>query len=73
MNDLSDILNQSEVGCIVNEIFINHMFYAEDSVLLAPSPCALQKLLNLSFEYAEVYELKFNPLKLCVWFSNLKV
>ena len=49
MDDLSVVLGYSPVGCNVNNIAMNHMFYADDSVLLAPSPRALQKLFDICF------------------------
>ena len=39
---LSKSLNQSIVGCHFYSIFVNHLFYADDSVLIAPSPMALK-------------------------------
>ncbi len=55
------------------------MFYADDSVLLAPSSSALQKLLDICFKYACDYELKYNIKKtecMCVkpkWLKQLKM
>jgi len=60
MDELSVILNNNTIGCNVNGVQTNHMFYADDSVLLAPSASALQKLLDICFKYACYYELKYN-------------
>ena len=46
MDNLSDLLNKCNVGCYINSKCINHLFYADDSVLLAPSAHALQLLTN---------------------------
>jgi hypothetical protein len=46
MDDLSTILNMSKVGCIMNGVKCNHLMYADDLVLLAPSARALQTLLK---------------------------
>ena len=54
------------------------MFYADDSVLLAPSPMALQKLLDICYEYGCMYELQYNVKKTeCMlirpkWLKSLK-
>ena len=48
------VLNESKIGCNVNDVLINHMFYANDSVLMAPNPIALQKLLDICYEYSNL-------------------
>ena len=63
MDDLSILLSRCQRGCVVNNIYVNHMFYADDSILLAPSPTSLQKLLNVCHEYACMFELKYNVKK----------
>ena len=47
MDELSVKLSDVNIGCNVNGVCINHMFYANDSVLLAPSARALQKMVNI--------------------------
>ena len=39
------------------------MFYAVDTVILAPRPRGMQTLLDICSEYAAKYELKYNPKK----------
>ena len=63
MDALSDLLNSSDVGCSVNSCKTNHLLYADDSVLLAPSPTAMQHLINICEKYAAKYELTFNVKK----------
>ena len=36
VEDLSQILLQSKVGCHINGELVNHLFYADDTVLVAP-------------------------------------
>jgi len=60
LNQLSHNLNECSSGCMINSCKINHLFYADDSVLLGPSPKALQKLIDICEEYAKKYELSFN-------------
>ena len=72
MNDLSVILNSSRIGCHINNTLINHLFYADDAVLLATSPLALQMLLDICSKYADEYELNFNIKKTkCLIFKPL--
>ena len=44
VDDLSSSLINSSHGCRINDIVINHLFYADDLCLMAPSPAALQVL-----------------------------
>ena len=63
IDDLSIRLSKSGVGCYVNNTCFNHLFYADDSVLLAPSPSALQTLISICELYAKENELVFNEQK----------
>lgn len=48
---------------------VNPLMYADDMVLMAPSPTALQKLINCCEEFANSCEIVFNSLKsklLCI-------
>ena len=45
-NLLSQGGNNAKVGCTMNEVIINHLMYADDLVLIAPSIRAMQTLLN---------------------------
>jgi hypothetical protein len=63
MNDLSIKLQSQNSGCSFNGIMLNHLFYADDSVLIAPSPTALQNLISVCQEYAMDNDIKYNTLK----------
>ena len=60
---LSQKLNEKTVGCSFNGTIINHLHYADDLALIAPSSIGMQKLITECESYAEVYGLKFNELK----------
>ena len=47
MDDLSNILISSGVGCFLNNVCLNHVFYADDLCLMAPCAIVLQELLNI--------------------------
>ena len=46
MDKLSCTLNDVKAGCIMNGVYMNHLMYADDLVLIAPSVHALQVLLD---------------------------
>ena len=47
----------------MNGKVINHLYYADDLVLLSPSAHGMQKLLNECEKYASEYGMKFNENK----------
>ena len=60
MDDLSLKLSGLGIGCKINNVCINHLFYADDAVLMAPSPAALQKLILVCEKYGNVNEILYN-------------
>ena len=69
MDNLSVELNKSNIGCSIDNVFYNHLFYADDSVLIAPSPVALQKLINICDDYATRNDILYNTKKtVCMYF-----
>ena len=79
MNDLSVQLNDLPVGCCLNGVNMNHLLYADDMVLIAPSPDALQKLIYVCEKYADSNFIKYNSKKtvcMCIkpkWLKNMFV
>ena len=63
MDDLSCMLSETNVGCFINNVCVNHLFYADDCVIMAPSPYALQLLINVCDKYANENEIKYNTKK----------
>ena len=62
MDDLSEELN-GEGGCIIGDTKINHIFYADDILLLAPSLKALQILIDRTVNYLDKHYLTVNAQK----------
>ena len=52
MDDLIQQLRKSGVGCHILDNFIAGILYADDVCLLAPSRKAMQKLLEICYNYA---------------------
>ena len=65
MDDLSKMLNDSgiHVGCHIDNVCVNHVFYADDICLMAPCAIALQQLLNICHRYSIIVDLNVNVLK----------
>ena len=54
------MLRNTNIGCFIDDTCFNHIFYADDSVLMAPSPAALQALIDRSFEFGTSKDLVYN-------------
>ena len=69
MNDLSTELNALTTGCMFNDVMYNHLLYADDMVLIAPSIAALQKLLDKCSIFALNHSILYNVKKtVCMCF-----
>ena len=51
IDDLSKTLYSMPLGCYINSTCVNHLMYADDMVLLAPSLGALQGLIDTAAKY----------------------
>ena len=57
----------SKVGCYIDGQCMNHVMYADDICLLAPTAIAMQQLLGICNDYSVANDIIFNPLKsLCL-------
>ena len=64
IDDLLGELCKLGVGCHWDSLFAGAVCYADDLVLLAPSPSALRIMLKCCENFAIVHGLKFNPSKM---------
>ena len=70
MDDLSNLLFNSGIGCFLDKVCFKHVFYADDLCLMAPCAIALQELLNMCHSYSITVDVNFNALKsFCVAFT----
>ena len=46
VDDLSAKLINLKIGCKINDVYVNRLMYADDTVLIAPSYTAMQKLID---------------------------
>ena len=63
VDDLIDKLRQSGYGLHIGSLFVGCILYADDIVLMSSSCYGLQKLVNICTEYANEWDIKFNPEK----------
>ena len=63
MDDSSVCLTQCKAGCHLNETVTNHVMYTDDICLMAPSAIALQKMLNLCYEFSQSNDIILKPIK----------
>ncbi len=60
INDLLTRLSASGVGCYIGMSFVGALAYADDIVLIAPTPNATRKLLAICDDFAAQYDIVFN-------------
>ena len=72
MDDLSKKLNYVNAGCIIGAAMINHLMYADDLVLLAPSFMGLSMLLSACSDYGLEHDIKYNSTKSNVMIFDAK-
>ena len=74
VNDLSEQLQKLPVGCCCGDMVVNHLMYADDIVLLAPSGKGMQTIIDATYAYGIAYDIVFNIMKSQVMFyDTLKI
>ena len=63
MDDLSVQLNTCKTGCIIGDLTINHLMFADDLVVLSPCSAGLQQLLRVCSQYGIDFDIKYNAKK----------
>ena len=63
IDDLLYSLKKAGVRCYIGSTFVGSFAYADDLVLLAPTPAALRKMLLICDAYALEYNILFNASK----------
>lgn len=63
MDNLSTLLNNSKVGCFYNGFLYNHLVYADDTAIFAPSARALQSLLGICNKFSLECDIQYNVKK----------
>ena len=71
VDDLSDKLIKSKIGCHIDNLCMNHVMYADDICLMATSPASLQELIDICYDFRVQNDLpNFNSSKsFCVVFK----
>lgn len=72
MNDLSSLLNDCDTGCYIGDCNVNHLMYADDLVLIAPSSKGLKNLLSVCERYGTSHDIKYNHKKSAILFFRGK-
>ena len=67
IDDLLVKLSRSSFGCFIGLNFVGALAYADDIVLVAPTPAAMRKMLTVCDEYAADHDIMFNPDKSKFW------
>ena len=72
VDELSIQLNSYKIGCCIkNGVIVNHLMYADDVALIAPSVKGLQTIFNVCHDYGTTPCIVFNKDKsLCMQFKS---
>ena len=69
VDDLSHELTLGKSGCYIDDQCMNHVMYADDICLMAPSAIGLQKMLDVCFDFSlRNVHLEQLDTKLCQFF-----
>ena len=60
IDDLSCNLRSMSIGCYIEHECVNHIMYADDSVLITTSPVALQRLIDVCMEDLACHNMLIN-------------
>ena len=60
IEDLSTTLQSVKIGCYMNGVCMNHLNYADDAVLLAPTVGGLQVLIEKCNDFAKTNDMIYN-------------
>ena len=69
---VDDFSAKLKIGCKINDVYVNHLMYADDTVLIAPSYAALQKLIDWCCNFAVDNNIIFNSEKTVCMYLNSK-
>ena len=68
IDDMAAILRRNGLGCHFSKVFVGCILFADDMALLAPSRSALQKMIDLCYDFCSKFCLSFNARKSKVMF-----
>jgi len=63
INDLLKDLLAKDYGCHVGSVFFGCFIYADDIIILSPTLCGLQEMLNVCTRYSLSHDIVFNTKK----------
>ena len=63
MDDLSAQLHTKPIGCSIGTTVVNHLIYADDLLLFAPSGKGQQTIVDWYYMYCCEYDVQFNASK----------
>ena len=69
INDLIQRLQSLNKGCFIGGMFVGVLVYADDIVLLTPTPNAMRELLTICDDFSSEFDVTFNSMKSkCLYF-----
>ncbi len=72
MDELSECLNVCKTGCMIGNILVNRIMYADYLVVFSPSSAGFQQLLNVCSDYGHEHYILYNPDNSVVMICRIK-
>ena len=63
IDGLLNRLENANIGCCIGNVFFGALCYADDLTLLAPTPYAMRKMIQICNDYASEHDVVFNANK----------
>ena len=71
LDDLSKDLNNSTIGCKINNVLVNYIYYADDLVIISPLVKGLKNLIGKCVKFGKIHDVIFNCTKSkCILFKS---
>lgn len=72
MDELLQRFKKHDIGCHIGTMFMGALCYADDLVLLCPTGCGLQKMIQAGYEFANGFAVMFNSKKTACMLFGVK-
>ncbi len=63
MDELSSHLTACKIGCMIGNMILNHIMYADDLIIFCSYSGGMEKILKICEKYGIEFDIKYNFMK----------